>query len=101
MGKNLKKNAESLQEVLRNAVENINEETGEIEPKLVQFTYENKTGKKIGQRTIRKGEPYKLSEGFLFLFDLGRKDIRKFYLTGIRDLKVLDETFNPRWDIEI
>jgi predicted DNA-binding transcriptional regulator YafY len=69
--------------------------------KLISFTYYNKTGDK---RT-RSVEAYKLEldpsgNVVLWGFCLESKGIRKFLITSIADFKPLEDSFNPKWDIE-
>lgn len=56
---------------------------------------------KNGVRTKRNIEPYKITDTYLWGFDVEKQQIRQFKLNGIKGVKPISEKFLPRWNIDI
>ena len=97
------KTAESVQERIREAVDYINEETGENEHHIIEFDYTVKDPKspKYNQKTKRRGEPYEIRGDSVWVYDLNSGGIRRFKLQGISKLEITDEKYEPQFDIKI
>lgn len=72
------------------------------EKKVLKIIYREKDGTSEGWRYI---EPYSFShdhgEDGLFAWDISRSGIRRFSLDRINDAQITDETYYPRYGIEI
>jgi predicted DNA-binding transcriptional regulator YafY len=70
------------------------------EKKLLKIQYK-KLNAEISERVV---EPYKITDGRLYAWDVAKSDhIRNFLIIGILTAQVLPQTFTERngWDIEI
>ncbi|MFA6307135.1 MAG: WYL domain-containing protein [Patescibacteria group bacterium] len=72
------------------------------EKKVLKIIYREKDGTSEGWRYV---EPYSFShdngeDGF-FAWDASKGGIRRFSIDRINDAQVTDETYNPRYGIEI
>jgi predicted DNA-binding transcriptional regulator YafY len=65
------------------------------ERKILSFTYTDKKGK----TETRRGEPYEIKNGSLFVFDHARQQIRQFFLGRIQNPAIEQTTFEPRWPV--
>lgn len=72
------------------------------ERKVLKIVYLEKDGTSEGWRYV---EPYSFShddgEDGLFAWDVNKAGIRRFSINRINDAQVTDETFNPRYGVEI
>jgi len=70
--------------------------------KILRIIYIEKDGTSEGWRYV---EPYSFShddgEDGLFAWDIGKGGIRRFSMDRINDAQITDETYNPRYEIEI
>ncbi|MDD3101779.1 MAG: WYL domain-containing protein [Patescibacteria group bacterium] len=70
--------------------------------KILKIIYREKDGTSEGWRYI---EPYSFShddgEDGLFAWDISKGGIRRFSFDRINDIQLTDETYNPRYGIEI
>jgi len=70
--------------------------------KVLKIIYQEKDGTSEGWRYI---EPYSFShdhgEDGLFAWDISKGGIRRFSMDRINDAQITDETYNPRYRIEI
>ncbi len=64
--------------------------------RLVTFDYVDSKGESTSNR---RGEPYEIRGGDVFIYDLGRGGIRRFHIRNMSRLRVLPETFVPRWTV--
>lgn len=72
------------------------------EKKVLKIVYFEKDGTSEGWRYV---EPYSFShdngEDGLFAWDINKSGIRRFSLDRINDAQITNETFTPRYGIEI
>lgn len=72
------------------------------ERKILKVVYSEKDGTSEGWRYL---EPYSFShddgEVGLFAWDISKGGIRRFSIERITDVQITDETYNPRFAIEI
>jgi len=72
------------------------------ERKILKIVYREKDGTSEGWRYV---EPYSFShddgETGLFAWDISKGGIRRFSIERIADVQIDDETYNPRFAIEI
>lgn len=70
--------------------------------KVLKIIYYEKDGTSEGRRYI---EPYSFShdhgEDGLFAWDTSKNGIRRFSLDRISDVEVTEDSFSPRYEIEI
>jgi predicted DNA-binding transcriptional regulator YafY len=70
--------------------------------KILRIIYLEKDGTSEGWRYV---EPYSLSqdngEDGLFAWDKSKDGIRRFSINRIQSIEITDETFNPRYPVEI
>jgi predicted DNA-binding transcriptional regulator YafY len=70
--------------------------------KVLKIIYTELDGTNEGWRSV---EPYSFHGGgvkaALFAWDRGKNGIRRFILERIQQAEITDETFNPRFQIEI
>lgn len=70
--------------------------------KVLKIIYREKDGTSEGWRYV---EPYSFShdhgeDGF-FAWDISKGGIRRFSIDRINDAQITDETYNPRYEVEI
>jgi len=65
--------------------------------KLLRIVYK----KKDGEVTDRVVEPYEIRQGRFFGYDTNKDSIREFIITGIIETEILEEEFEPRWEIKV
>ena len=72
------------------------------EKKVLKIIYQEKDGSSEGWRYV---EPYSFShddgEDGLFAWDIRKDGIRRFSIDRIEDAQITDETYSPRYEIEI
>jgi predicted DNA-binding transcriptional regulator YafY len=72
------------------------------ERKVLKIIYREKDGTSEGWRYV---EPYSFShdhgEDGLFAWDINKGGIRRFSIGRINDAQITDESYNPRYGIEI
>lgn len=83
----------SILEIIKQAAE---------EKKVLKIIYCGKDGTSDGWRYI---EPYSFShddgEDGLFAWDIDKGGIRRFSVDRIEDAQIADETYHPRYEVEI
>lgn len=69
--------------------------------KTILLIYTEKDGSNEGWREI---EPYsfrtKNRVEYFYGFDISKNGIRGFIIDSINDIKVTNNSYNPRWDVE-
>lgn len=93
----IEKKAESIEELLRRDITHEDEETGEEKGYIITLDYTDKAGK----RTRRRGEPYKIKGDGVYIHDLDKDSIRYFKFGRIRNFRITDEEFEPRYPLEL
>jgi predicted DNA-binding transcriptional regulator YafY len=72
------------------------------ERKILKIIYYEKDGFSDGWRYI---EPYSFShdngEGGLFAWDISKNGIRRFSIDRIHNAEITEDSYNPRYEIEI
>lgn len=72
------------------------------ERRVLKIIYTGKDGTSEGWRYI---EPYSLShdkgDKALFAWDRGKDGIRRFIIDRIADIEITNETFSPKYSIEV
>lgn len=67
------------------------------EKKLLKITYR----KSSGEVSERITEPYEIKLGKYWGYDTEKDEIRQFFIVNILSTEVLEETYEPRWDIKV
>lgn len=65
--------------------------------KLLRMVYKKKNGE-ITDRTV---ESYEIRGTRFFGYDVAKDEIREFIITGIIETEILEEEFEPRWEIKV
>lgn len=72
------------------------------ERKILKIVYREKDGTSEGWRYV---EPYSFShddgEVGLFAWDISKNGIRRFSIDRIHNAEITEESYNPRYEIEI
>ena len=67
------------------------------ETKLLKITYR----KSSGEVSERITEPYEIKAGKYWGYDTEKDEIRQFFIVNILSTEILDETYEPRWNIKV
>jgi len=67
------------------------------ETKLLEIVYR----KKDGSVSTREVEVYEVKNGKLWAIDTSDDNIKQFFLVGILDSKVLNESYIPQWSVKV
>ncbi len=69
--------------------------------KTILIDYTEKDGSNEGWREV---EPYsfRIKKGieYFYGFDIAKNGIRGFFIDSINDVKITNNSYNPRWDVE-